>query len=338
MPLVALSLLLSSGLALESYALPEARVVAELPGMPEMVAAGPAADVPQSVQGFAWRAQGSGIQVTVAYDKWKSGQFASEIALDRLARHTYGKLDGFTIQPAEVSGLTGALLTLEAPQGATAAVWNVKSGTEAWQITVKATDGFLSEATLEDLRDGLRIDAKPEPAGVLSEWGNPVEPKISSRPEPSPLQWSKAALAGLTFDAPVTLDAFKADRNQAETTALAGLQEWHGAVGDVEVFLSTFTIKENLGIDLAAWGDSFRLMMDRDGLRGWEPKTDVFALGDAVTRDLSSAVTRNGQACHVEILLASKGRQAWALQVRVRDTAEGRDAVAKIKATLALKP
>lgn len=337
MPLAA-SLLFVSGLALESYALPEARVVAELPSQPELVSAGPSADVPQSVAGYSWRSQGSGIQITVSYDKWKTAHFAPEIALDRLARQTYGRLEGFTIAESEVGGLEGALMTIDAPQGAAVAVWNVKSGVESWQITVKPTDGFLSPSLLEDLRDGLRIDARPEPEGLYDQWGQIAAPAISSRPIPSPLHWESGSYAGLHLDTPVALEAFQADRKSGETAILDGLREWHGAAGDVEIFLSTFTVKENLGVDLEAWGETFGPMLERDGLQNWQPAASTFPLGKANTRNLKGLVLHHGQTWNVQIFLAVQGRQAWALQVRTRDTAEGRDAMTKIGETLTLSP
>lgn len=328
--------LISPGLTLSSYTLPEAKLTVMLPGAPALVSSGALPDIPQSVMGYRWNSEGEGVKITVSYDRWRSVHFSPEVELDRLARQDWGLLDGYSVTPVQIGALSGALLVQNQPQGGSRAVLRAKSESEAWQINLTPEDGLLSLSEIEDIRAGLTIEAQPEPEGLYTAWGERVRPEITSRPAPSLFAWRQADLMGLSLEAPVELTQFQAERSAVELAKVGSITEWRGEGDRAQVLVSTFEIKSGEGVDLAAWGKTFAPSLERDGFREWYPERKPFELAGANALRLFAASQYNGAAYQVEVILIAKGQRAWAIQTRCPDTREGRDAIEQVRDSITI--
>lgn len=307
------------------------RLTLPLPGDARLVAAGPAPDMPASVDRMVWRAEGDGVMVTIIYDRWSRDHLLPAEWLDRFTRAHLGLTDG-ELSDAAVAGYLGAKLR----RGDSLSAYRISWGKEAWEIRIASPDGPIPAALEEEIIEGAALEPTEEEltssifettnTDIIVRDPEPLQPAdISARPEPVVVPWASLneAIPGLAMDTPVTLIRKTAPRSDGETDHLADLEEWHGVNDLAEMFVSRIMLKPGHLFDLEAWATAFGSALTSEGFTGLSLARSNMSVNNVAVLRLIGDGYKDGQQMTVQIMLAVDGPQAWAIQSRAKTGALG---------------
>lgn len=298
--------------------LSEAGLSLSLPAAPVLATTGSTTETPQSVERYMWRADGMGVMVTVIYDRWRTPHFAPSESLDILARRTLGLLQGYTIQPAQLGGLPASLLLVDRGKGVEAAILRAKSGLESWQVELRPTSGVLRQETIDGIQASVQVAAQAEDPGAYDAWGNVMarlEPAPAPRPAHSAATELKSALMAVA--SPVELKEMRSRPSDAERGSVDALAEWAGKDAAIQVTATYFRLREGQAVDIGAWVAAYGERLKAEGFDRFEPQIEQLKLEGAEGRVVRGSGAIGGRKLDLQIILAVRGREAWAVQSRM---------------------